>query len=458
MLDTRPVAEALGLSLAWARLAGRYDSGASLGEGAVSLAIDQGARLPFDRQIAFFRRKLNLTTQSWTDIWQEEHDKAFVVAGATKGELLLDLRGAVDAAIADGETLAAFRKRFDGIVETRGWSYKGGRNWRTRVIYDTNLRASYAAGRFEQMTEMSSTHPYWRYRHSHISKEPRADHLAWHNLVLRHDDPWWRTNYPPNGWGCKCHVEALSDRDMRRLGKDGPDQAPALDKRLVTTRDGRILDLPAGVDPGWAYAPGRTVAQRAHQAAWRNSLDDHLRLSLLDAAAPTHRFAPELTAVELIAVRHWTTSPGHGTLQPPLRKMMPPEGGRGIMPADRHVAFALTLRDALAKLPRRPPGALYRGVESIPHLDRFRPGETVSFNDFLGSSFDEGVANRFGGFAGVHFTLAGTGGKHIAALSASPAEREVLWDPYSRFRVASRDETVLRDGRTRYEIELHEVP
>ena len=444
-------AEALAPPLIAARLAGRYDVES------VPIALAQsagGAVLPFEEQIRFFRRKLNLSTEAWTDLWQSGHDGAFMVAGAAQTELLADLRGAVDAAIADGETLASFRGRFDAIVEKHGWSYKGGRGWRTRVIYETNLRSSYAAGRREQMLDVADLRPYWRYRHSHASEAPRDEHLAWDGLVLRYDDPWWDTHYPPNGWGCKCYVEALSERDIERLGLS-VGEAPALDEEMVMT-GGRLLSVPAGIDPGWAYAPGRTVAQRRHQAAWRDSIENGQWRQWRRNAAPLHRFAPELTTAELIAVRHWTGA-GSGIVQRPVREMLPPGGGRGVMPEDRHVAFALTLRDALAKLPRRPPGALYRGVEAIPNLERFRPGETVSFNDFLGTSYDESVANRFAGLAGVRFTIVGPGGRHIEALSVSPREREVLFDIYTRFRVADRIETELRDGRIRYEIELHEV-
>jgi len=74
-------------------------------------------KLPFLEQIAFFLAKLNLPTQFWDDILKAAHDRAFVVAGATKAELLADLNVAVLAAIKDGETIGAFRKRFDEIVK-----------------------------------------------------------------------------------------------------------------------------------------------------------------------------------------------------------------------------------------------------------------------------------------------------------------------------------------------------
>jgi hypothetical protein len=227
--------------------------------------------LPFAEQIAFFRRKLDLPTGAWTDIWQAEHDHAFVVAGANRLDLVADFRAAIDKAIANGTTLAEFRKDFDTLVKKYGWSYKGGRDWRSRVIYDTNLRSSYAAGRFAQLQSIKAVRPYWQYVHCDYVLHPRPRHQAWNGLILHADDPWWLTHFPPNGWGCQCTVRALSKRDLDRLGKDGPDQAPAIDMQQVTVgtkgENPRLIETPAGIDPGWGYAPGRDAFERLVQAA-----------------------------------------------------------------------------------------------------------------------------------------------------------------------------------------------
>ena len=113
----------------------------------------QFGSLPFAEQIAFFRQKVNLPTQAWTDIFDGQHARAFVVAGAMQQELLTDLRTAVDKVIAEGVTIEQFRKDFDAIVAKNGWAYNGGRNWRTRVIYDTNPNTSYMTGRWQQMQQ-----------------------------------------------------------------------------------------------------------------------------------------------------------------------------------------------------------------------------------------------------------------------------------------------------------------
>jgi hypothetical protein len=235
--------------------------------------------LPFQEAIAFFRKKINVPSAKWADIRDGAHARGFTVAGATKEGQLIDFRASMDRAIADGTTIQDFRKDFDTIVDKYGWSYNGGRNWRTNVIYQTNLTTAYQAGRYAQMTDpdVARARPYWRYRHVEGETCPRPEHLAWDGLILRADDPWWSTHYPPNGWGCRCYVETLSAGDLKRMGKSGPDTAPALDMRGATlnTSAGPVtIQVPKGIDPGWGYSvgeanQGKRVAGQVMDA-WRN--------------------------------------------------------------------------------------------------------------------------------------------------------------------------------------------
>lgn len=187
-------------------------------------SIQGSFKLPFNEQIAFFLQKLNLPTKTYKDLQAHAHDKAFTVAGAMKADLLTDLHTAVGKAITDGETLLQFRQRFDDIVKKHGWagwtgsSSTAGKAWRTRIIYDTNLRTSHAAGRWQQMTtpDMLAMRPFWQYIHTTLDN-PRLNHKRIDGMVRRADDPWWRINYPPNDWGCGCYVRTLSAYDVQRL-------------------------------------------------------------------------------------------------------------------------------------------------------------------------------------------------------------------------------------------------
>ena len=227
---------------------------------------------PFKYQVAAFRLRLAelRDTATWKDVWQSAHDRAFMVAGATGADLLGDLAAAVDKAVSQGTTLEEFRRDFRRIVAERGWhGWTGegsakGEAWRTRVIYNTNLSVSYHAGRHAQLVEAG--YPLWVYFHGN-AREPRLQHLGWDGLILPVDHPFWATHYPPNGWGCTCYVSGARTMAgaIRLGGKPGvtlPDDWATLDPRT---------GAPKGVGKGWAYAPGRSVAQDVADIAARTA-------------------------------------------------------------------------------------------------------------------------------------------------------------------------------------------
>jgi hypothetical protein len=226
-------------------------------------AIRFDLKAPWQDQIEFFRQKLNLPTEAWDDILKEAHDRAFVVAGAAKADLLDDFRQAVDRILSEGKSIGWFRTNFDAIVEAHGWVYRGARNWRTRVIYQTNIQSSYHAGRYAQLSdpELLSVKPYWVYHHGHPIS-PRPEHLSWDGIALPATDPWWRTHYTPNGFGCTCWVSAASAREIERKGyrllKEAPDDGTY---DYVDKKTGEMHTLPRGVDYGWDYAPGASVGK-----------------------------------------------------------------------------------------------------------------------------------------------------------------------------------------------------
>lgn len=216
-------------------------------------------KLPFDEAIKYFRQKVKLPTEKWTDLWEGMHSRAFVVAGAMKDELLADLFGAIDKAISEGSTITDFRKTFDETVVKNGWSYKGERGWRTGVIFNTNLRTAYTAANYKEMLETREARPYWRYIGG-LSENPRQLHLEWNGTVLPWDDPWWDTHFPPKGWGCKCEVVSHSVEELSRDGWEISEKAPDDGTYQWTNPDtGEIIEIPNGVDPGWAYNPGKTA-------------------------------------------------------------------------------------------------------------------------------------------------------------------------------------------------------
>ncbi len=235
------------------------------------MAVD-GFGLDFKPAIDFFGAKVNLPTKRSDDLKHGAHVRAFSVAGITRDDILATFRAEIDRALHGGGDLASFRKVFDDVVDRTGWRFKARgatdeerRAWRAGIIFKTNIRTAYMAGRWQQLTDpdLVKLKPFWRYKHNDV-RFPRPMHVKWDGTVLRWDDPWWKVHYPPNGWGCQCEVEALSARQLARLGKTGPDSAPADDTYPgKDPQTGETEVRHPGVDRGWDYSVGD---------AWTNGL------------------------------------------------------------------------------------------------------------------------------------------------------------------------------------------
>ena len=251
--------------------------------------INVGFGTPFQAQIDYLKNKLRLPTHKWDDIMRSAHDRAFVVAGAAKADLLADLHQVVIKATTDGTGLAVFQKDFKAIVAKHGWTgwtgegTKAGEAWRTRVIYQTNMASSYWAGRYAQMKDPDYIrfHPYWRYLHSDGVLHPRLHHLAWHGITLRHDHPFWLTHSAPNGWGCQCRITTVTKREGEASAKAGLGEPPeGWDKRDPKTGE------PIGIDKGFGFQPGANVG-----TPLQKMVDDKLM-----------KLSPELSSALLLEV------------------------------------------------------------------------------------------------------------------------------------------------------------
>jgi hypothetical protein len=296
--------------------------------------------VPFEEQIKFFFQRKLVPTERWNDLWKDAHDAGFMVAGATKADLLGDLQNAVGRAIAEGTTLEQFRKDFDLIVQRHGWTgwtgegTEAGRAWRTHVIYDTNLRQSYHAGRWAQMWDARDRRPFFVYRHNDGVTHPRPLHLSWDGIVVPIDSDWARTHHPQNGWGCQCWSYTINRRQLEKMGKSGPDTPPDDGTYEWTDkRTGEVHSVPKGIDPGFDYPPGGSRAEQIRRQVERKAagpnLDEIIARKLLEhlRGVPVTTSKPwtwlsaadmDLDRVKTLGddrLKEWLAKPmGHGTI------------------------------------------------------------------------------------------------------------------------------------------------
>ncbi|PWR17642.1 phage minor head protein [Zavarzinia aquatilis] len=224
----------------------------------------------------------------WRDIWEKIHAQMFTVAKSTGFDILKDIHEALAKALAEGRTFQDFAKDLRPLLEAKGWWGRSvqedphtgevkpvqlGSAKRLRTIFDTNMRVSYASGHWAQFERTKRLRPWLRYV-AIMDGRTRPAHAERHNMVAQIDDPVWDKWAPPCGWGCRCTLQSLSEGDYRRLGAKA--KKPPVDKvvEYINRRTGEVTEVPAGIDPGWAYNPGKAGAEAAINTAAAQKMAD----------------------------------------------------------------------------------------------------------------------------------------------------------------------------------------
>ena len=228
--------------------------------------------------VRYFRAKRSLPSFDWRDVAPQEHAFSWTVAKSMEGDILEDIRAAVDDAIVNRVPYEEFADRLTPILQQKGWWGRRvqtdprdgrpavvqlGSPRRLRTIYWANTHTAHAAGEWERSQRNKRFLPFLLYTLSKAERR-RPEHEGWVGIVLPVDDPWWDTHYPPNGWGCLCGVRQISEREARRLGwTDGMTGPQVVMRPWKNRRSGETVMVPLGIDPGWATNPGKARAANA---------------------------------------------------------------------------------------------------------------------------------------------------------------------------------------------------
>ena len=196
-----------------------------------SIDLSYAINLPPRDAIAYFRARGYEISWNWQEVWQENHTRAFTVAKATSLDVLETIRQELDTAISEGTGERNFIRTLAPRLERLGWwgrqevtapdgstqEVQLGSIRRLKTIYRTNLSTAYASARYKRLLEQTNRRPYWQYI-AIMDGNTRPSHAALHEKVFRWDDPIWQTHFPPNGWGCRCRVIALTETQLKARG------------------------------------------------------------------------------------------------------------------------------------------------------------------------------------------------------------------------------------------------
>ncbi len=250
-----------------------------------AVSLQAAFRLPPEEAVKYFESKGYKISFDWRQVWQEEHDKVFTVAGVARDDVLFDIRRTLTDALKEGWSQKRWVREITPALKEKGWwgsevvvdedgkarVYQKGNASRLDLIFRQNIMTAHAAGRWQRQQEAKKERPYLRYS-AILDGRTRPAHRALDGLVFPADDPFWKTFYPPNGFRCRCMVVSLSRREVSPDDvRHGEGAMTERDVELKPDRDtgevrtvktgGYMLDgKPSGrvvfVDPGFSRNPG----------------------------------------------------------------------------------------------------------------------------------------------------------------------------------------------------------
>jgi uncharacterized protein with gpF-like domain len=243
-------------------------------------------RLQPDEAIRFLESKRSQSSFHYLDVFQEEHAHIFTVPKVMDLDLLELIRQHVEQSLREGTTFWQFRKELTPKLQKAGWwgrkemtdpltgktkTVQLGSPNRLKVIFDNNLRAACAAGRWQRIQRNKARRPYLRYL-AFSDNYTHPQHLEWgtmggQGIILPVDHPFWNTHFPPNCGNCRCIVMQLSEVDLTRRGWKMSEECNVADlmqqKRTFTnTRTGKVVQVFQGIELGYAFNIGKAYLDR----------------------------------------------------------------------------------------------------------------------------------------------------------------------------------------------------
>lgn len=142
------------------------------------------------------------------------HSVAFMVAKMANASQLQFLKEQVEKAQKEGLSFDQFARNIEGQIPLS--------RARKALIFDTNLRSARAAGRWQAIEDTKELLPFLEYGPSDAGK-PRDSHRHYYGVILPTDHDFWKTHFPPNGYGCRCKTYRLTRAQAQRKGGPSKD-------------------------------------------------------------------------------------------------------------------------------------------------------------------------------------------------------------------------------------------
>lgn len=225
-----------------------------------------------------------------------DHAHAFGFANLARLDVAQDILNGLREALANGQTVRQFQDELTPLLKKKGWwgtdekidlstgeitRKQLGNPARLSTIFRTETQGAYNAGRYESMLANAKNRPYWRYV-AVMDLRTRPAHARLHNRVFHYLDPIWKFIFPPNGFNCRCRVEALTEAEVAALGLVVSKTDSEITQQVMTDLDAdnnpvfttvhgvRFTDPAGGVV---SFFPDVGFDRNSAREVWRANLD-----------------------------------------------------------------------------------------------------------------------------------------------------------------------------------------
>lgn len=190
---------------------------ARIGEGNDTIEFEEEIdpfEMKFDEAIAYALNKKPTLFSEIDEINDKVKNNCFWIKRSTELTATEKVLKELQKSLEEGGTFKEFMKGIDSVIDKVGMGTNG---WYASNVYRTNMMTFYNSGTYKQQMDNITDKPYLLYdgvadnRQSEICKNLDGK-------VYKATDPIWNTIYPPNHFGCRSSVVAMSKEEVEAFG------------------------------------------------------------------------------------------------------------------------------------------------------------------------------------------------------------------------------------------------
>lgn len=190
---------------------------ARIGEGNNAIEFEEEINpfeMKFDEAIAYALNKKPTLFSELDEINDKVKNNCFWIKRSTELTATEKVLKELQKSLENGGTFKEFMQDIDSVVDKVGMGTNG---WYASNVYRTNMMTFYNSGTYKQQMDNITDKPYLLYDGVADNRQSKTCQEL-DGKVYKATDPIWARIYPPNHYGCRSSVIALSKEEVEAFG------------------------------------------------------------------------------------------------------------------------------------------------------------------------------------------------------------------------------------------------